>query len=449
MSFTSREDNTAPSHQDRSGVAVGDRGKIAEPAVARSPSAPPRRFPFVTHLASNYGVVVFLVLLIIGFSIAEPAQFPTMGNLRVLLGDNSIPGLLALAVVIPLAAGEFDLSVGATLGFTAILTAQAAIHGVPVPAVILLAVLCGVAIGVVNAVLVVGIGVNAFIATLGTMTVLEGLNLLVTNGQTLFQGVPPSLQQITNSSIAGLDLPVYYYLAGALILWYLLEHTPFGRLLRATGMGREAARLTGVRTSRFLASSFVLAGGIAGLCGALTLARVGSVDPSIGPDYLLPAYAAAFLGSTTIKRGQFNVWGTVVGTFLLAVGITGLTFAGAPFWLPDVFDGGALIIAVSIAVVVSRRTGDTTQLGQLDACGRTAAFARSLVAHGGCWLRPRGRDQQPACTDPVSIRRHDGGDGGHRARTGRARQARYHVDARARLRADTGRDAELRRPVVG
>jgi ribose transport system permease protein len=220
---------------------------------------------------------------------------------------------------------------------------------------VLAAVLCGALVGSINAFLVVGIGVNAFIATLGTATILAGLNLLVTGGSTLFQGIPAGLRELATGTLLGLPFTVYYFLAGALILWYLMEHTPFGRLLRATGMGREAARLTGVRTSRFLASSFIIAGAIAGLCGALQVARIGSATASVGPEFLLPAYAAAFLGSTTIKRGLFNIWGAVVGTFVLAVGITGLTFAGAPFWVPNVFNGAALIIAVSAAVLVGKR----------------------------------------------------------------------------------------------
>ncbi len=315
------------------------------------------KFSFA-EFASNYGVVIFLALLIIGFSVALPQRFPTLANLTVILGDNAIPGLLALAVVLPLAAGEFDLSVGANLGFTAILTAKLTIIGVPVPLAILAAVCCGLLIGAVNAFFVVKIGVNAFIATLGIATVLSGFNLLVTQGGTLFQGIPDALLIVSNSKIAGIDMTFIYYMVGALILWYLLEHTPFGRFLRATGTGRQAARLTGVRTDAFLASSFMIAGAIAGLCGALQVARIGSVSPSIGPEYLLPAYAAAFLGSTTIKPGRFNIWGAVVGTFLLAVGITGLTFAGAPFWVPDVFNGAALIIAVSAAVLLGRRNRD-------------------------------------------------------------------------------------------
>ena len=306
----------------------------------------------------NYGVVFFLVVLVVGFSIAQPTRFPTLTNAQTMLGDMAIPALLALAATLPLSAGEFDLSVGATLGFNSILVAYLTSHGTPVPVAALAALVTGSLVGAVNALLVVRIGVNAFIATLGTSTVLAGLNLLVSGGATIFQGIPQSLKSTSQTEVAGLTLPVYYAVAVALLLWYLLEHTPYGRFLRATGLGRDAARLSGVSTQRMLASSFVVAGALAGLCGMLQTARIGSATASTGPEFLLPAYAAAFLGSTTIKRGRFNVWGTVIGVLLLSVGITGLTFAGAPFWIPNVFNGTALILAVSITVLVTRRTAD-------------------------------------------------------------------------------------------
>lgn len=305
---------------------------------------------------SDYGVGIFFVLLVVGFSIAEPSQFPTWSNAKTILGDQAIPGIVALAVIIPLAAGEFDLSVGATLGFCSIFAAYASSHGMAVELVFVLTLLIGIAIGAFNALLVGSIGVNAFIATLGTATILSGGNLLVTNGSVIFEGVPGSLTRTAQTEWLGLQLVVFYFLFLAVLVWYLMEMTPYGRYLRATGLGREAARLTGVRTGRWLKTSFVFAALLAAFAGFLQTARVGSATPSIGPEFLLPAYAAAFLGATTIKPGLFNVWGTVVGVLLLSVGITGLTIAGAPFWVPSVFNGTALVLAVSVAVLVGRRT---------------------------------------------------------------------------------------------
>lgn len=340
--------------------AATDVERVLE-TVGVKPPDDTRKRPEATSRAGrlgDYGVVFFLVVLVVGFSIAQPARFPTLSNAQTMLSDMAIPAMLALAVTLPLSVGEFDLSVGATLGFNSILVAYLTAHGTPVFFAVLAALVTGCLVGAVNALLVVGIGVNAFIATLGTATVLAGLNLLVSGGATIFQGIPNSLKNVAQTEVAGLTLPVFYCVGIALLLWYVLEHTPYGRYLRATGLGRDAARLSGVGTQRMLASSFIVAGALAGLCGMLQTARIGSATASTGPEFLLPAYAAAFLGSTTIKRGKFNVWGTVVGVLLLSVGITGLTFAGAPFWIPNVFNGTALVLAVSISVLVARRTAD-------------------------------------------------------------------------------------------
>ncbi len=313
------------------------------------------RGPGLSAFLSNYGVLIFLIVLIVGFTIAEPGRFLTTGNARNIISDIAIPAMLALAVVLPLAAGEFDLSVAATLGFNSILAAKLLVEGWSLPVVLVTCLLVGALIGAVNAWLVVGVGINAFIATLGMATILAGGNLFVSNGGTIFDGIPDSIRNLSMSRIATLPLIVYYFLILALVLWYLLEHTPYGRLLRATGLGREAARLTGVPTHRYLSSAFILAAVIAALSGVLNTGKVGSATAAVGPEFLLPAYAAAFLGSTTIKPGRFNVWGTVVGALVLAVGITGLTIMGAPFWVPNIFNGTALIAAVGIATVVARR----------------------------------------------------------------------------------------------
>ncbi len=306
------------------------------------------------NLASNYGVVGFLLLMILVFAIAIPDTFPTPDNFRGILGDQSIPAILALAALLPLAAGEFDLSLGATLGFSAIVAISLSNAGLPVPIVVLATLLAGLMIGAINALLVVKLGVNAFIATLATATVLAGLNLLITNGS-LLTVESDSYVKITATTVLGVQVVFAFAACTALVLWYVLEKSPYGRYLRATGMGRDAARLSGIRTNRYLASAFIVAGVMAAFAGFLFSSRSGSVPPTLGPEFLLPAYAAAFLGATTIRPGYFNVWGTIVGVLLLAVGSNGLTLLGAETWVTNVFNGVALMIAVSLSVQVARR----------------------------------------------------------------------------------------------
>jgi ribose transport system permease protein len=315
----------------------------------------------VLDLISRYGVLFFLVLLIAFFSILLPTRFFSFSNGITILSSQAVPVILAIAVLFPLAAGEFDLSVASNLSFSAIWVAFTSGIGWPVWLIFITTLLIGGAIGAVNAFFIVKVGVNAFIATLAMATILGGFNILVTNGQLLFRGIPQGLTSIATTTLAGLPMTVWAAVGLAFAVWYLLEYTPFGRYLRATGSGREAARLSGVKTSPTLASVFVIAGVVAALAGFLQTARIGSANPSSGPEFLLPAYAAAFLGATVIQPGLFNLWGTLVGALVLAVGISGLTLGGAPFWLPNMFNGVALLIAVSLSVLSARRRGNTNR----------------------------------------------------------------------------------------
>ena len=327
----------------------------AEVTSVTNNDAAGRRAPLLTERLSRYGLAVFLVLLIVAFSAWQPDRFPTTTNFVNILAGQAVPIVLAIAALFPLAAGEFDLSIASNLSFTAIWVAFSSGLGWPLPLVLVSALALGALIGAANAVFVVRIGVDAFIATLAMATILAGLNLLITNGEVQFRGVPASLKNIGTSTLLGLPMPVWIAFILAIVAWYLLEFTPFGRYIRATGSGREAARLSGVRTRLTLTSVFVITGVVAALAGCLQTARIGSANPNTGPEFLLPAYAAAFLGATVVQVGLFNLCGTIIGAMVLAIGINGLTLAGAPFWLPNIFNGAALLVAVSLSVISGRR----------------------------------------------------------------------------------------------
>lgn len=308
-----------------------------------------------SHLLKNYGIVLFLALMVIVFALLMPGTFATTGNLRQILADQAIPGILALAVILPLAAGEFDLSVGATLGVCTITGIVLAGTGMPVAVVILATLILGLVIGAVNAFMTVVVGVNSFIATLAMSTILVGVNLFLT-GSALITHNSTEFGILTNTRLpGGFQTVILYFIAVAVVLWFIMERTPFGRYLRATGLGRDAAELSGVRTKRYTATALIGAGLLAGMAGALQASRSSSATPDLGPEYLLPAYAAAFLGATAIRTGYFNVWGTVVGVYLLAVGGNGLIILGAPTWVTHIFNGTALLVAVSAATLVQRR----------------------------------------------------------------------------------------------
>jgi ribose transport system permease protein len=222
------------------------------------------------------------------------------------------------------------------------------------PLALAITVLSAVAIGLVSGFLVVKIGVNSFIATLGMSTLLAGSSLWISGGKAVTQNIPESVTKLGQGELAGIPLPIVYVVVLAVALWYCFNHTPIGRKLYATGGNRVAAELSGVRTGRLVATAFVVSAAVAALAGVVTLMRAGSGSPSVGPELLLPAFAAVFLGSTTIIPGRFNVVGTVVGILLLAVGVSGLQQLGAEYYVVPLFNGGVLLLAVVVSRIVAK-----------------------------------------------------------------------------------------------
>jgi ribose transport system permease protein len=302
----------------------------------------------------RYAVVITLLLFVVAFSLLLPRTFFTLGNFRTIVSSQAVLMILSLGLSLPLTSGEFDLSIGSMLGCAAVLTAFFAgqMH-FPLPAVILATILVGVLAGALNAFFVVRMGVNAFIGTLGVSTMLTGVTLAVSDGQIL-NTVPQPLVDFVQHQIFGLAVPVYVGFALAIALWQLYEHTPLGRHLFFVGEGREAARLVGLQVDRLRMGAFVASGAISAVAGIFTAGQLGAADPSVGPNFLLPAYAAAFLGATTIKPGRFNAWGTVVALYLLVTGVTGLELLGASSWVQEMFNGAALLVAVAFARFVAR-----------------------------------------------------------------------------------------------
>ena len=283
------------------------------------------------------------------FALWVPDTFLTAGVWRSLLANSALTALVAIAVTIPLAAGTFNLAVGTEVGMAAIVSAwlleSQHLGVVPRSSLTLLA---GCAIGAVSGALIVRARIDSFIATLGMSSVLLALIawVSVASRSSTFRG---SFQALATNELLGLVVPVWIMLAVGLVVWYVLQRTPTGRRIYATGGNVNAARLAGVRTSRVIVLSLVSCGAIAALAGLLTSAQLAVGDPTVGPGFLLPAYAAAFLGSTQFHGGRYNVWGTVIAVLVLAVGVKGLQLAGAPVWIPDLFNGVALLLAVGLS----------------------------------------------------------------------------------------------------
>ncbi|MEN3281153.1 MAG: ribose transport system permease protein [Solirubrobacteraceae bacterium] len=303
---------------------------------------------------SHYSGLYIWAALILLFALWVPDTFVTSLTLRTLLSEQAVTAMVTMGLLVALSAAAYDLSIGAVITLSAVvvaaLTARTGIGLVPA---ILLTLAMGAAVGAINGVLVVGLGINSFIATLAMSSVLVAPTRAVSDDQ-IISGVPESLTSLTQGSVLGVPVIALYTLVAALLVWYVLEHTPVGRRVAATGMGREAARLAGVRTKRLTFGALVTSSLLASVGGILLTSKLSTAQPDLGTAYLLPAYAAAFLGTTQVKPGKFNVWGTLLAIFLLATGVKGLQLAGAPDWVTDLFNGLALIIAVGLSLWSTR-----------------------------------------------------------------------------------------------
>jgi ribose transport system permease protein len=342
------------SHQYETG------GGVLAAAPEGATTAPPARegavrSARVRELLTNGSLAVpaALVAMIVLFSALRPDTFGTMANLQSTVTTQAVLVALVSGLTIVCAVGEFDLSCAAVIGLSASIVAHLSTSGTSVAVAVTIAMAASLAVGVVNALLVVGIGVNSFITTLGMGTIVTGVALGAI-GPTTIGGLPESLQLFGQSLLLGVGVPFYLALGLVAVLWYLTQRTPTGRHILFVGEGREAAWLVGVRVNRIRAGAFVLSGAVAGLAGLLLASQTGAASPTYGSPFLLPAYAAVFLGAT-VQRGRFSIVGSFLAVYLLAVGTTGLQMLGSPEWVTQVFSGAVLVVAVSLATLTSRR----------------------------------------------------------------------------------------------
>lgn len=310
------------------------------------------------RLLPVYGLVILTGLLIVLFSILLPNTFPTVLNLRAIISDKAIIALLSLGAMIPMAAGRIDLTVGYGIVLWHILAISLqTLYGLPWPMAVAIVLILGLFTGFLNGLLVEVAQIDSFIATLGTGTVLYALALWHTGGRQMVGALPDSFYAINGTFVFGLPITGYYVLGITVAMWLILEYTPIGRYLYAIGANQRAAQLNGIPTRKFVIGAFMSSGFITAFAGVLLASKLRIGQASVGLEFLLPALVGAFLGSTTIKPGRVNVWGTIVGVAILAVGISGIQQFGGSFWVEPMFNGVTLLIAIGIAGYAQRRKG--------------------------------------------------------------------------------------------
>jgi ribose transport system permease protein len=294
------------------------------------------------------------VALIVVFSALKPDTFPTAFNIRSIVNNKSVQALLALAVFVPMTANHFDLSVGFLLGFSQVLVIGLQGDGLNWPEASGVVLLIGAAVGLANGFLVTFIGIDSFIATLGTGTLIYGLNEWYTGGQQVVATLPDSFTAISGT-VAGVPLPALYVLAAGGALFLAFEYLPVGRFLYVLGASPRTAALNGISAQRYVTGAFVVAGVFAAFAGIVLQSQLQVGQSSVGPEYLLPAFTAALLGATSVRPGRVNVLGTLLAVAVLAVTVAGLNQLGAPFFVEPIFDGAMLILAVGLAVTAAKR----------------------------------------------------------------------------------------------
>jgi ribose transport system permease protein len=312
----------------------------------------------IVRLIPTYGLVILTVFLIALFSLLLPSTFPTILNVRSIISDKAIIALLSLGAMIPMAAGRIDLTVGYGIVLWHILAISLqTVYGVPWPAAVLIVLCLGALMGVLNGLLVEVAKIDSFIATLGTGTILYALALWHTGGRQVVGVVPDGFYKLNATMIFGLPITGYYVLAIGLLMWLIFEYLPIGRYLYAIGASPKAAALNGIPVRKFVIGAFISSGILTALTGVLLASKLRIGQASVGLEFLLPALVGAFLGSTTIKPGRVNVWGTLIGVIILAVGISGIQQFGGSFWVEPLFNGVTLLVAIGIAGYAQRKRG--------------------------------------------------------------------------------------------
>ncbi|MCR6492609.1 ABC transporter permease [Cellulomonas sp. P24] len=306
-------------------------------------------------ILSKYGTLFAMALLVLIFSVAAPnAVFLSRDNLLNIVNQSTLTAIIAAGLTIVLVVGEFDMSIGYTASLAGVLvTGLIANQGVSLVLAILLTIAAAGTVGTVNGLLVTKARVNAVVATLGVGTVVVGLSFGYTAGTPILQ-VPKEFTNLTLGHFLGLSNPIWYMAIVLTLLWVILNRTPLGQRIQAVGANANAARLAGIRTDRAKISAFVITGLCAGLTGILLASLLGSGTVSAADGYLLDAFAAVFLGSATLRDGEFHIVGTLIGVLLVNVGFNGLSLLGTPVFYQYLFKGGILVAAVALSTIARK-----------------------------------------------------------------------------------------------
>ena len=311
-----------------------------------------------SEILARYGLLVAWAAVFVIFSVLPQTSrtFPTVDNFATIFGSQAVIAILTLALVVPLTTGDYDLSVAFNLTLSAMLLAILNVQQHwPIVLAIAAALAVGALVGTINGAIILYFRIDSLIVTLGTGTFIGGTVLWISGSNTI-SGVSSALVDwVVVKRFLGIPLEFYYGLILCLLIWYVFELTPLGRRMLFVGRGRDVARLSGIRVERIRWGALIASGMISSLAGVVYAGTTGAADPTSGSQLLLPAFAAAFLGSTSISPGRFNPVGALVAVYFLVTGITGFQLLGAQSFVQQLFYGGALVLAVALSQIARKR----------------------------------------------------------------------------------------------
>lgn len=328
---------------------------MSTPASAPAMSAKRGRQHWVDQF-ERFGLIIAWAICIAVFGWLRPDSFLTWANFATMLGSQAVLVVVTLGLIIPLTAGDYDLSIASTLTLSSMMIAVLNVNDrVPIGWAILAAATMGLLVGAINGFFILYFRIHSLIVTLGVGTFLNGLTLWISDSMTISGIASPLVQYVIVDRLFGVPLEFYYALILCVLVWYVFTYTSVGWGLLFVGRGREVARLSGIAVDRVRLAALIVSATFGALAGVLYSGTTGAADPTSGLTYLLPAFAASFLGATSITPGRFNPIGATIAVYFLVTGITGLSIIGISTFVQNLFYGGALVVAVTLSQLVRGR----------------------------------------------------------------------------------------------
>jgi ribose transport system permease protein len=320
--------------------------------------------PALTAAAARGSLVIVLILLIAVFTGIDGRNFFSSSTLELVLSTQAAVGVIALAVTVASVAGQIDLSVAGVMGGSAAIAADQVSNGGSAFVAILAALAFALAFGLVNGLLVTYGRLSSIIATLATGTIATGVALAFVGPNTI-TAVTPAFLNLFSSSVGGVQSAFFILVVIAVAAVVVLQWTRLGRRLFFVGQNRDAAALLGIRVRRLTMGAMIAAGLLAGFSGVMLTGQTGGASVTQTSGYLLPAFAASFLGTSAIVPGRFNAAGTFIATYVLGAATVGLNQAGVPNWSTYLFNGGLLIVSLGAFAMVNLRKDRAAKLASV------------------------------------------------------------------------------------